>query len=77
MEAVMSILEQFNNPHWSKPFFKKNDIPLRVISKFIDRDYFYTCRLLNATIRPTPEIEEKLRQLVMLVETGGDSDEKN
>jgi hypothetical protein len=58
--------------HWSKKVFKSNKIPLKVISKFIDRNYFYTCRLLNAAIQPTPEIEEKLRQLVKLVEKGGD-----
>jgi hypothetical protein len=62
--------------HWSKKVFRSNKIPLKVISKFIDRDYFYTSRLLNAAIQPTPEIEEKLRQLVKLVEKGGDRDEK-
>ena len=67
----MSILKQFNNPHWSKPFFKNNDIPLKIISKFIERDYFYTCRLINATIQTTPEIEARIGQMVKLVEKGG------
>jgi len=65
-----------HSSHWSQKVFKRNKIPLKVISKFIDRDYFYTCRLLNAAIQPTPEIEEKLRLLVNLVEKGGDRDEK-
>jgi hypothetical protein len=63
--------ELFGPPHYSKIIFKSHNIPLKVISKFIDRDYFYTCRLLNAVIKPTPEIEERLGQLVELVQRGG------
>jgi hypothetical protein len=61
----MSIFEQFNNPHWSKPFFNENKIPLKVVSKFINRDYFLTSRLLSGTIPPTPETEARIGQLVI------------
>jgi hypothetical protein len=67
--------ELARSSHWSQKVFKSNNIPLKVVSKFINRDYFYTCRLLNATIRPTPEIEARIGQLVELVR-GGVNDAK-
>jgi len=68
METLNELAE---SSHWSKKVFKSNKIPLKVISKFIGRDYFYTCRILNATIRSTPEIEERIGQLVELVQKEG------
>jgi hypothetical protein len=71
----MSILKQFNKTHWSKPFFEKEEIPLKFVSQFIGRNYFYTSRILNAAVSPTPIIEERLHELVKLIAQGGDQDE--
>lgn len=71
----MSIFKQFNTSHWSKPFFEKEKVPLKFIAQFIGRNYFYTSRILNATVSPPPSVEERLHKLVKLIAQGGDQDE--
>ena len=60
--------------HWSKPIFDKHKIPLKVISTFIDLNYFYASRILNGTIKPSDSVEKKIRTLVNHIQDQGGHD---
>ena len=47
----IKILTKAESLHPAKAIFVKNRIPLRVVAKFIRRDYFYTSRLLSGTVK--------------------------
>jgi hypothetical protein len=54
--------------HWSKPIFQEHQIPLGAVAKAIDRNYFYTSKILNGDVSATPEVEDMLARIATQLE---------
>ena len=50
-------------PHWSRAYFKANNIPLSAVAKALHLSYTYTCNMLSGVATVTSENEAKLTRL--------------
>jgi len=65
-------LSQFKvKPHPAKKVFRQFKIPLGTISQFLDLSYNHVCSILSGQIKPTDEVDEKLRELAAELQKGG------
>ena len=70
MKSLKDLTED-ESSHPTKAIFVKHRIPLRRVSEFIRRDYFYTSRLFSGTCKTTPKVEKRIWELARQVEKAG------
>lgn len=51
------------NPHPARAVFRENKIPLKIVAKAVNLSYNYVVGILSGSMKPTPEIEKKLKDL--------------
>ena len=57
--------------HPAKEIFKSNDIKIATVARALGFTYPYTVNILNGIIQPTPETEQKLKELTESIECTG------
>ncbi|MFC1488577.1 hypothetical protein ACFL6B_01885 [Thermodesulfobacteriota bacterium] len=55
-------------PHWSKSIFKRHNVPINAVARYLNLSFHYVSGMLSGICRVTPENEEKLRKLVKRIE---------
>ena len=56
--------------HWTKVIFQKHKVPLGAIAKTIQKNYYYTSKILNGNVAATPEVEAILANIVGQLQEG-------
>ena len=49
--------------HWTKSIFQKHKVSLGAIAKTINKNYYYTSKILNGDVAASPEVESILANI--------------
>jgi len=73
----MNLSELLPKPSPYRAIFKKEKFPVKAVARFLGYSYGYTSNLLCGTCAMTPEVDDKLAELVKKIREAKKNDRKS